>query len=301
MNKTLNQESKFNTSDESLKDDFKSLKSEKDVIDLYYFTDPLCSHCWALDSTLSRFKLEYKDYLNIITVMGGMIEDGNHYQDLQGEEAKSQASHWEDVGLFYHIPMNSNVWHKNPITSSFPSSIIYLILKKQDEIKAATFLRMVREKAFVFETNVANKEELIKMLQSLQVPYQPIIDLAFSKEGKKILLDNFQPMIDLGVSGFPTVVFVNKQNEGIKVVGARTIETYKKALLKIMKEGTVLEPNHLPTLKELLDVTPTIFYYEIEKMYDLKVDEIQSFITKNLAKDSYKTDEIVGYSFIQKV
>ena len=28
-------------------------------IDLYYVTDPICSHCWAIEPTLRRFKEQY--------------------------------------------------------------------------------------------------------------------------------------------------------------------------------------------------------------------------------------------------
>lgn len=43
-------------------------------IDLYYVTDPICSHCWALEPTLRRFTKEYGQYFNFKTVMGGLLE-----------------------------------------------------------------------------------------------------------------------------------------------------------------------------------------------------------------------------------
>ena len=46
----------------------------KKTIDLYYVTDPICSHCWALEPTLRRFKEEYGHYFNFHTVMGGLLE-----------------------------------------------------------------------------------------------------------------------------------------------------------------------------------------------------------------------------------
>src|SRR5690606_41712250 len=44
------------------------------TIDLYYVTDPICSHCWALEPILRRLKEEYAQYFNFHTVMGGLLE-----------------------------------------------------------------------------------------------------------------------------------------------------------------------------------------------------------------------------------
>ncbi len=270
-----------------------------DKIDVYYFTDPLCSHCWALDTALTKFKLEYKEYINVHTVMGAMVEDGNHYSDLNGPEAKEQASHWEQVGKFYRLPVNGKIWMKDPITSSFPSSIAYLLIKRQDENLATKFLRMVREGAFVFEKNIAKKDVLYQMADSLGID-RKLIDRSFTEEGKQVLYENLQPMIDLGVTGFPTVIMINNRNEGIKIVGARTTDTYRRALEKLIGEDVSLVPHELPTLSQYLDMVPTVFFNEIEKMYDLKTDEVMPFIKENLDEDSFEISEIVNYKYIRK-
>ncbi|MBN2696140.1 MAG: DsbA family protein [Bacilli bacterium] len=268
-------------------------------IDVYYFTDPLCSHCWALDTALTKFKLEYKDYINLHTIMGGMVEDGNHYENLNGPEAKEQASHWEQVGKFYRIPMNGKIWMKDPITSSFPSSIAYLLIKKHNEGLATKFLRMVREGAFVFEKNIAKPETLKNIASDLGID-DAIIKESFSESGKQVLFENLQPMIDLGVTGFPTVIMVNSNNEGIKIVGARTADTYKRALAKVVGEDVEIVPADLPKLSEYLDMVPTVFFHEIEKMYDLKSDDVKSFIKANLSKEDYELGEIANHKYIRK-
>lgn len=268
---------------------------------LYYFTDPLCSHCWALDSTLSKFKMEYGKYFDIVTVMGGMVEDGNHYEDLHGEEANEKRKHWEEVGFFYHVPMNGNIWHTDPITSSYPASIAFLELQKTDKKKATVFLRMVREGAFLFQENVAKREVLSNYLSKLNILNKnQILDVAFSNEGKKILYENIQPMLDLGVNGFPTVVIVNDKNEGIKVVGSRTYETYKKALRKMTPEDQELVPDNLQKLPDMLDQFPSLFYYEIEKFYNLDKNDVENFIIKEMGNMPFKTSEVDGYPYIQK-
>lgn len=47
----------------------------REKVDLYYVTDPICSHCWALEPVLRRFVMEYGAYLNVRTVMGGLLNN----------------------------------------------------------------------------------------------------------------------------------------------------------------------------------------------------------------------------------
>lgn len=46
----------------------------KKEIDIYYVTDPICSHCWALEPVLRRFQLQFGSYFKFHTVMGGLLE-----------------------------------------------------------------------------------------------------------------------------------------------------------------------------------------------------------------------------------
>lgn len=50
------------------------LNQPKKSIDLYYVTDPICSHCWAIEPALRRFVAQYGDYFHFHTVMGGLLE-----------------------------------------------------------------------------------------------------------------------------------------------------------------------------------------------------------------------------------
>jgi predicted DsbA family dithiol-disulfide isomerase len=277
-----------------------NLIPKKPLIDLFYFTDPLCSHCWALDTILTRFKLEYSEYLNVHTVMGAMVEDDYHYTDLKGPEAKELVSHWDQVARFYHIPMNGNIWHKDPITSSFPSSIAFLYLTTHSPEKAGKFMRLVREGAFLFEKNIAKRDVLEAMLKKLEIDPVPVLDFSFSEAGKQLLMQNLHPMQDLSVNGFPTVVMVNQNHEGVKVVGSRTMEVYKKALHKVLPDPTELNPHPLPGLSQMLDIFPTLFYSDLEKLYDLAPERVKSFVQESMKDVPYRLGEVSGYRYLQK-
>ena len=48
------------------------LNQPQEVINLYYVTDPICSHCWALEPVLRKFEEQYGQYVKFHTVMGGI-------------------------------------------------------------------------------------------------------------------------------------------------------------------------------------------------------------------------------------
>lgn len=269
-------------------------------IDLYYFTDPLCSHCWALDTVLTRFKLEYHTLLDVHTIMGALVEDDNHYKDLKGPEAKEMVDHWDQVSRFYHVPMNTRIWHIDPITSSYPSSIAYLYLKDHIEAKAGKFLRLVREGAFLFEKNIAKRSILEQILRQLEIDPDPVLDFAYSDAGKEMLIKNMAPIDLFSVNGFPTVVLVNKNQEAVKVVGSRTLETYKKALRKVLPDATELQPTPIPPLDHMLDILPTLFDSDIEKLYDVAPDKSKKIIKQQTKGIPLITGMISGNRFIQK-
>lgn len=39
----------------------------------------------------------------------------------------------------------------------------------------------------------------------------------------------------LGARGFPTIIMVNEENQGVRVVGARSFADYEQALKQVLK------------------------------------------------------------------
>src|SRR5690625_2048764 len=71
----------------------------KKKVDLYYVTDPICSHCWALEPVLRRFQEQYGQYFNFHTVMGGLLEKWDGFADAGNgiSNPADVASHWREV------------------------------------------------------------------------------------------------------------------------------------------------------------------------------------------------------------
>lgn len=286
--------------DDTASMEFIDLSPKKKMIDLYYVTDPICSHCWALEPVLRKFVDQYGQYFNMQTLMGGLLEKWDGFTDAgNGISSPSDvAGHWREVGEHSRMPIDGTLWHDNPIESSFIPSRVYKVIEEKSPELANTFLRRAREELFAFNKNIAQDEILIDLVNQVGLDGEEILKLSKLPEANASLQEDFQRVRELGVRGFPTIVMVNEEQKGIRIVGARTMEEYTNALQQLLPNET-LKPSELSKLEELLGKEKTLFSREIEEYYSIVEKDVVSFIEKQLSKDTYETNEILGEKYIQ--
>ncbi|WP_102029129.1 DsbA family protein [Salirhabdus sp. Marseille-P4669] len=276
----------------------------KKTIDLYYVTDPICSHCWALEPTLRRFLQQYGHYINIHTVMGGLLEKwgGGPVDPANGIFGPQDvAGHWREVGEHYRMPIDGSLMINNPVQSSFPPSRVFKVIQKHhgDE-NAFTYLRRAREALFAFNQNIGETSVMIDIVNELGLNGESIVKEAESQIGQQLLQEDFALTAKLGARGFPTIIMVNEDNKGVKIVGSRSLEYYVSGLTKILN-GEEVKPKQQPPLSKLLAQEKLLFAKEIEVMYDLKATELPAFAESELAPGTIEEKELLGEKyFVQK-
>lgn len=274
-------------------------KAEK-KIDIYYVTDPICSHCWAIEPTLRRFTEQYGQYFNLHTVMGGLLEKwhGGPIDPANGINGPADvAGHWQEVGEQSRMPIDGSLMIDNPVQSSFPPSRVFKIIQKHHgEEKAFEYLRRSREALFAFNENIGEKAVLVKIINEMNLDGEAIVTEADEKIGHVLLNEDFALTRSLGARGFPTIIMVNEENQGVKIVGGRPLEYYVKGLEQVLEaEPTSKEQ---PDLSHLLEKEKLLFSKEIEVMYDLEQTEIAAYLNEELTTDSFETKEVLGETYI---
>lgn len=261
-------------------------------LNLYYVTDPMCSHCWAFEPTLNKLIVQYGHLFNFQMVMGGLLEEwGDGPIDPANGIYKPAdvTPHWQEVGNYSRMPIDGTIMEIDPVQSSFPASRLYKAIQHVDSpATAIKFTRLVREAVFVFNKNISDKAVLKHIVEDLYkgdntIDVDSILNIANSDIGQNLLAEDFNLVSQLGVRGFPTIVIVNKDNQGTKIVGARSLETYIDALEKLDTSITI-EPNPLPKLSLYLNEQSSLFSKEIEVMYDIEEKDVSNFIEKDLDK-----------------
>ncbi|RAV10923.1 DsbA family oxidoreductase [Paenibacillus contaminans] len=280
---------------------FINLNPPEPKVRLYYVTDPICSHCWALEPVLRRFEEQYGHYVKLHTVMGGLLESWNGFADAKNgiNGPADVAGHWKEVGLHSRMPIDGSLWHDNPIQSSYPPSRVYKIIQAKDAKLAKTFLRRAREAVFAFNRNIGDERVLIEIVSRMGLDGEAIVREAGTSAGQQLLEEDFSLARSLGVRGFPTIIMVNEDNKGVKIVGARPLENYVEGLRQVLAEEA-LEPKPLPGLAKLLQKEGLLFAKELEAMYDIQPNEVKTFVQENLSPDEYAMNEILDETYIQK-
>ena len=279
------------------------LNQPKKLIELYYVTDPICSHCWALEPTLRRFKEQYGQYFNFHTVMGGLLEkwDGGPVDPANGIFGpKDVAGHWREVGEYSRMPIDGTLMIDNPVQSSYPPSRVYKVIQKNhNNDKAYEYLRRAREALFAFNQNIADTSVMTEIVNSLGLDGTAIVKEAEEQMGHQLLNEDFALARTLGVRGFPTIIMVNEENKGVKIVGSRPLENYVSGLSQILN-GEEPQPKQQPPLPFLLEKENLLFSKEIEVMYDVEKSDLQAFVVQQLTPGTFEEKELLGEQYFVK-
>lgn len=269
----------------------------KKSINLYYVTDPICSHCWAIEPVLRRFTRQYGDYFIVHTVMGGLLEkwhDGPIDPANGIFKPADVAGHWREVGEHSRMPIDGSLMIDNPVQSSFPPSRVFKVIQKNHNAEIAfEYLRRAREALFAFNQNISDKTVMIDTVNKLGLDGVAIVNEAEQPIGQQLLEEDFALTRSLGARGFPTIIMVNEENKGVKIVGGRPFEYYVDGLKQVLNQEEI-QPKQQPSLADLLEKEELLFAKEIEVMYDVDQTDLNAFVEKELSADQYQKQEILG-------
>ncbi|WP_434756538.1 DsbA family protein [Paenibacillus amylolyticus] len=278
-----------------------NLKQEEKKITLYYATDPICSHCWALEPVLNRFIEEYGRYFNVETKMGGLLASWEGFSDGANgiQKPEDVAGHWREVGEHSRMPIDGSLWLENPIQSSYPPSRVFKVLERMHPGKEHAFLRVAREAVFAMNRNIGEDDVLIELVNGLGLNGKEIVDSATQQSAQDLLEEDFEMTARLGVRGFPSIIIVNEEQQGVKVVGACPLETYVQALQQILGEAP--KPKKIAALSHKIKEGNLLFSKEIEVLYDVEKDDVESFIQSELKEGTYEVKYILNEMAVQRV
>ncbi|PUB32992.1 putative DsbA family dithiol-disulfide isomerase [Elizabethkingia sp. YR214] len=211
--------------------DYKGIYTKDKPLQLIYFTDPICSSCWGIEPQLRKLKLEYGSILDIEYHMGGLLPNWSY--DSGGISKPSDvAHHWDEVSLYYDMPIDGDVWLEDPLSSSYPPSIAFKVAEIQNKDKAIAFLRILRELVFLKKKNIAKWEFIAIAAEEAGLD---IVKLKtdFEGVGQKLFEADLQLARDYGVRGFPTIFIQNKLGEREMIYGTKPYSFFETAILKL--------------------------------------------------------------------
>ena len=205
-------------------------------VGIVYFTDPICSSCWGIEPQLRKLKLEYGDYFNMQSKMGGLLKAWATYGGRDVNGPASVAQHWEEASAHYNMPIDGDLWREDPLDSSYPPSIAFKAAQLQGEGKAALFLRRIKEMIFLEKKNTTKWEHLLQAAEETGLDIEKF-RADFEGPAKTLFEEDLAQARQAGVRGFPSIFFTDEDNNRFLVYGAKPYEQYEQALLKLYPQA----------------------------------------------------------------
>jgi predicted DsbA family dithiol-disulfide isomerase len=254
--------------------DSTTVKAQKKPIKIIYFTDPICSSCWGIEPQLRKLKLAYGDYIEIEYRMGGLLPDWN-YNSGGISKPSDVAHHWDEVSVYYDMPIDGDVWLEDPLSSSYPPSIAFKAAQMQDKEKAVLFLRAIREMVFLEKKNITKWEYLA--LAGKKVG----LDLVKFKEdyegkAKELFDEDLKLSSELGVRGFPTMFFTDSTGKKEMVYGVKPFTTFETTLLKLFP--TAAKKNYDKTWSAIFSTYTSMTAKEFSELTEMPRTESENYL-----------------------
>ena len=266
------------------------IKSDKKPVKIIYYTDPICSSCWGIEPQLRKLKLEYGNNIEVEYRMGGLLPNWS-YNSGGISKPSDVAHHWDEVSVYYDMPIDGNVWLEDPLNSSYPPSIAFKAAQMQDKEKAILFLRAIREMVFLQKKNIAKWENLELAAKSVGLD---MVTFKSDYEGnaKALFEEDLKLGRQLGVRGFPTMFFTDTTGKTEMVYGSKPYNIYENALLKLFPTvskttydkswSAVFSKYHSLTAKEFSELTETPRNQCEKYLNDLTTNgKLEKLTTKN--------------------
>lgn len=200
-------------------------------VKVIYFTDPICSSCWGIEPQLRKLKLEYGDSIEVEYCMGGLLPDWS-YNSGGISKPSDVAHHWDEVSVYYDMPIDGDVWLEDPLHSSYPPSIAFNAAKMQDKAKAVLFLREIREMVFIGKKNITKWDHIQHAAGSAGLDVDQLKN-DFDGQAIQLFESDLKFARESGVRGFPTMFFVDSAGNKETVYGSKPYALYETAVLKL--------------------------------------------------------------------
>jgi putative protein-disulfide isomerase len=260
-----------------------SISPKKNAVHILYFSDPICSACWGIEPQLRKLKMEYDNYYEIEYKMGGLLPSWDIDSKNKIKNPVELAHHWEEVGDYYGMPIDGDIWLEDPLSSSYPPSIAFKAAQLQNEEQALKFYRRIKEMLFLEKRNIAKWEWIEKAALESELDIGSL-KTDFEREAQRLFQEDLEISKKMGVRGFPTLFFSNAEGKQLVIYGVRPYMDFEEAMLKLCPQAIKQPINK--THEGLFDYYPTLTTHEFAVLTDRHENDALD-ILNNLHKLKY--------------
>src|SRR5690606_38098909 len=199
------------------------------------------------------------------------------------------AQHWDEASAYYNMPIDGDVWIEDPLSSSYPPSVGFKAAQLQDEAKAEKFLRRIKEMVFIEKKNTTRWENLSQAAIDAGLDLEKFRN-DFDNEAKKLFNEDLELARQFGVRGFPTIFFIDEDDNRFKVYGSKPYQQYESALIKLVPNAK--KKNVPSNINDLFDRYDSITVQELAVVHNINLPDAQNILENLLHQE--KVEKIIS-------
>lgn len=195
------------------------------MVEITYFTDPLCCWSWAMEPHWQRLQKEHGDQFKLILKMGGLLPCWSMYNDQTNSIQKPihMGPEWMHARTSSGVYMDDRIWTTDPPASSFPACIAVKTAELQGAAYGTAYLKLARRAVMVDGKNIARFQVLLDLASLLCESEAGFDPVRFRQELTGAGLDAFRAdwkeVRYLGITRFPTLVLRYPERSSLMLRG----------------------------------------------------------------------------------
>lgn len=246
---------------------------------ILFATDPICSHCWAMEPAWRRFQYLYAGSVEVTNLYGGLLQQWDGFRDSGGiSEPSDIPPHWAEVAERYGQPIDPSVWLSDPLSSSSPASIAAHAVRALAPEREDAYLRRLRQALFLEARNIARPEILVSCAVDIGLDPAKFETALNAPASEAAFMADLEQKRTAEIRGFPTLIVSGPANEEPWVMrGAQPFFRLERALEIALGE---LPPAREVQVEELLEEYRSGTTREFAEVLDLDTANTEATLRK---------------------
>jgi putative protein-disulfide isomerase len=206
----------------------KQSPSPADLLEIIYYTDPLCCWSWAFEPQWRRLLYEFKGKIKYRYCMGGLLPSWDNYNDSLNSVSRpiQMGPVWMHAKQLSGMPFEQNIWMADPPSSSYPACIAVKCAALQSAHFEDIYLRKLREAVMMSGENISKRNVIINVAERLATVEKQFSVGKFENdlqndEVMDLFRKDLQEVKYHNISRFPSLVIRNAKNKAILISGYR--------------------------------------------------------------------------------
>lgn len=177
---------------------------------LHYILDPMCSWCYAFRNPWEAFLDVLPADIEIEYVMGGLAPDSA--EPMPQSLREYIQSTWRAIEQRTGASFNHRFWSNNtPRRSTYPACRAVIAADLQDRGKNREMIRAIQDAYYLQARNPSDKATLVTLAGDIGLNRERFVSDLHSDHVEDAFNRDLQRTVELGIGGFPSVVFESQQ------------------------------------------------------------------------------------------